>query len=686
MITKVYHDYNDKGWDYIYTWDTVPIPQRISTATYKGKRCNYLDIVCAFDIETTTVRCNNDAIAFMYIWQFCIEDKVAMGRTWQDFIALMERLHNYLDISPRTRLVVYVHNLGYEMQFLSGYLDFKDYFAVGAHKPLYALWAGIEFRCSWKLSNMSLSKLLSKTKGVVYEKQSGDDFNYLLPRTPSYTMTNTELLYCYCDVRGLCQAIRSKLRSDNRTLANIPLTSTGYVREKARAAYNADPSNRADFVANRLSPYLYGAFRQARRGGNTHANHLIAGEIVRVRSYDKKSSYPSVMLTKYFPVSPFAPFSKRAIDDDKYCLLILAHYDELRARRGNIMPYIPISHCYGRPVIISADNGRLYHGKDINLALTEIDYRIITETYDIKGETLKEIYGSQRGKLPYDFRMAIMDDFKEKCRLEDGDRYLYDKYKNMINSYFGMIFTDILHEEYRIIDGRWKAIKPDPSTGLDKYYKGRNNFLSYQQALWVTAHARAELQNSINLVGRDTVYVDTDSNKHLGDHDHEFELLNTAIIEEDESNDIPAYVDYNGKRTYLGKWEYEGEFDFLTWGSKKYATQDDNGVFAITVAGLSKDKGAAYIKSMDKFKPGLTVPYQHSGRMAMHYVNPEKPFNIKVGDDIIEIRNYVAAVPVSYTLAITDEYSDMIDYDEDIYYDTGHCETDLTMLAECAIL
>lgn len=683
----LHHDLTERGYDIIYECHDMPIPKAFSIPLVNGrKRIRYYDLVCAFDIETTTVDCGGEACSFMYLWQFCMEDTVCMGRTWEEFIILLERIHKELDIGAFTKLVIYSHNLGYEMHFLSGYLNITESFAVDKHKPLYFRYGGIEFRCSWKLTNMALGKFLSKTKGVVYKKQSGKDYNYLKLRTPTTPLENNELLYAYCDVRGLCQGIRIMLKDEGRTLGDIPLTSTGFVRERARAVYQSNTVNRDDFIRNALSPQLYGLCRDARRGGNTHANHRITGETILVCSYDKKSSYPWVMVTQYFPVTPFAQMSLDAIKSDKYCLLIDVTFRTIIARKNNVMPYISISKCLGHPKIDSADNGRLFNGRDIRMVLTEIDYHIIQQTYLIAGETINSVYGSRKGKLPKEFRELIMEDFKIKCQLEDGDPYLYSKFKNKINAYFGMMLTDILHESYQFDGKEWlDPVARDPYKGLEKYYKGHNNFLSYQQGLWVTAHARLDLQRSIDIVGDDTCYVDTDSNKHIGNHDKDFELLNESIIKCDEENDVPAYVDYNGKRTYLGKWEYEGEFEFCTWGAKKYATRDSDGNFAITVAGLNKELGSSYISDFAHFKPATKIPYEYSGRLTMQYVTTE-PYHIKIGDEIIEIRNYIAAVPASYTLSISADYADVIEYDEDIYLDTGHLDIDLTMLPKAVII
>lgn len=669
-----------------WEWDELPLPCVYDIKKIYGKQHKqYYDIVCAFDIETTTVRdSDNNTHGFMYLWQFCLEDQVCMGRTWNEFLLLLDRLENHFNLYNSIYLVIYVHNLGYEMQFLSGYLPICNVFATDTHKPLYFTIGNFELRCSWKLSNMALGKFLTKTPGVTFYKQD-DNFDYTKVRTPITKLTDDELFYGYCDVRGLCQAIRSKLIDDD--LGSIPLTSTGYVRNKARNAMRNNPDNHDLFVKMRLTPEEYAFCRQARRGGNTHCNYSLAGEILTVGSFDKKSSYPASMIMDLFPMTPFAEFSRKAIDNPDYALLIYVTFESIIIKHSTYIPYIATSKCINPDLRNTvADNGRIMYGRNLTMVLTDIDYHIIMDTYDVQGILIHKIFGAQYGKLPDELRYAIMDDFKQKCVLETGDKYLYDKFKNQLNAYFGMMLTDMLHTSYQFTAGKWEPpVKPDPYEGLKKYYKGRNNFLSYQWGLWVTANARYELQLAINEVGRDCVYVDTDSCKYIGDHHDIFERLNARLIKKAENNDIPAYVDYAGKRTYLGKWEYEGTKQFRSWGAKKYATEDKEG-FKITVAGLSKADGAGFFKSLDNFVPGTVVDSYHSGRLTMKYNVVETPFKILVDGCEIEIRNNVAAIPSTYTLSTTEEYADLIGYDEDLSPDGENIGMDLTRLQLCDII
>ena len=80
----------------------------------KGK-VTYLEIPCAFDIETTNIYQKDDAgniitdprpYAFMYHWQFCINDEVCFGRTWDEFKKFINKINQ---VVPERKLI-FVHN------------------------------------------------------------------------------------------------------------------------------------------------------------------------------------------------------------------------------------------------------------------------------------------------------------------------------------------------------------------------------------------------------------------------------------------------------------------------------------------------------------------------------------------------------------------------------------------------
>ena len=192
----------------------------------------YADCIGAFDIETS--RYKEIEQAAMYIWQFCLDfpdghDVVILGRTWQEFLhclfALKQRLNGMW-------LQVFIHNASYEFQFLSGVYDFTDneVFILEGRSILYfKMYRAFEFRCSYKLFNMSLSEATAKYCPD-YHKKEGDNFGYEERRFSDTPLTRKQLLYCLYDVWGCCKAVRAIMALFNDNSYSIPYTATGYVR------------------------------------------------------------------------------------------------------------------------------------------------------------------------------------------------------------------------------------------------------------------------------------------------------------------------------------------------------------------------------------------------------------------------------------------------------------------------
>ena len=652
----------------------------------KARKGSYYNIDAAFDIEATTIQGKEKPVAFMYHWQFCLHDNVCFGRTWDDFKTFIERLRKGFQLSDGVRLVVYVHNLAYEFQFFRNFFEIQNIFATDPRKVISAQISGIEFRCSYKLSNMSLEKFCSSSKGCIYWKKDGGAFNYEKLRTPSTPLTELEKEYCYCDVRGLCECIRALMADD--TLATIPLTSTGYVRREARRAVKENPANHEKLKTLCIDKHKYILLRTARRGGNTHALALYSNEVIEgVKSKDKKSSYPASMLLYDYPMSPFLQikgqkeFYKR-LDAGNMAMLIDVSFINLSIKNMRTIPYIARAKCTQlecRGALF--DNGRVIRASACRMVCTDVDFRIIVEQYLAEDIEINECYIAEYAPLPKEFRECVRSMFIEKEKLKDGDPYLYAKFKNKINALFGMMLTDICHPriEYNPdgqtedIDGEgglFECEVGDIAEELRQYYKSRNSFLAYQWGVWVTAHSRAALQDGLNAVERDGLYTDTDSVKYIGDHDADFERLNRSIIELANKRDVPAYIDTPKGRVYLGTWENDGEYSrFKTCGAKKYAYEDAEGLH-ITVAGLNKNSGAEYIKQkggIDAFNIGTVFPEKWAKRTVSYFNDEKAPYILTVTNERGEREKIltgsnIAIVPTTYTLGITEEYADLIDY------------------------
>lgn len=608
--------------------------------------------------------------AFMYHWQFCFDDEVVFGRTWEEFVKLIHSLERNLNLSLKNRIVVWVHNLGFEWQFMRNFLEYEDGFFLEEKTPAKIITkGGIEFRCSYILSNMGLSKFCENEEGVTHYKLEGEVFDYEKLRTPLYELSEYEKGYCYNDVRGLCECIRSRLKHD--TLASIPLTSTGYVRRELRNNVRKNKKNRQYFLNARLDEHLYTLCREAFRGGDTHANSERADQInTNAWGYDIKSSYPAqIMIYDKYPFSAFArmdvPYYLNNNMSD-YALIMTVAFKNIRYNKHGKyfcgMPYIPLSKCSQYSANKVIDNGRVLAAEFLVLTCTNIDLDIIMKEYLYDDIGIDEIWASKAAPLSKEIRDTTIEYFRQKTIL-DGDPnkvYEYQKFKVLQNSIYGCMVMRIDQTNVK-----WDPVKklyiddtPDLAEALAKFYKSRNSFLSYQQGLFIPAAGRLQLRKMLWKVGSDSIYCDTDSIKGIGDHTADFEAENE--YRRQLAIKHGAYAeDRNGNIKYLGEWEFECNYDrFCTLGAKKYAYEVE-GKVKTTIAGVSKKAGAAFFQKhgLENFKAGAEVT--DSGHLVAYY-NDDEIHKITIDHCTFTTSSNVALVNGSYTLGVTGEYCDLL--------------------------
>ncbi|MBQ1571610.1 MAG: hypothetical protein IIZ78_10830 [Clostridiales bacterium] len=655
-----------------------------------GKKRHYIGITTAFDIETTLLDDIQQSVMYIWQWQFG-EDYTVIGRTWDEFLDLQKRIKAAL---PADRwLVVYVHNLSYEFQFLKGIYQFfpDDVFAVASRKVVKAdMWGCLEFRCSYKLTNMSLKQFTSKMR-VEHQKLSGDEFNYSVKRYPWTPLSDEELEYCTNDVLGLVEAVNALMERDEDTLQTIPLTSTGYVRRNAKRAMK-DGSVHHNFVYSILPDIeTYRALREAFRGGNTHANRYYAGDIVEnVHSADRSSSYPAVMCNCEFPMSEFIPILKKDLNSDYISRCIKIRHKALLLRIGikNLRlrdrfwgcPYLSKDKCRNiHKAVDTEDNGRILEAEYLETTITDIDLKIIMEEYQGEIIFLQGWYASYK-KLPQPLINEVIKYYKDKTELKGvkGQEIYYDKAKALLNSLYGMMAQDpVKHNLIFQQVGDWE----EDTSLSDEEILGKSNkraFLAYQWGVWVTAHSRDALERGIRLVqetdGADFVYCDTDSVKYTGNVD--WSGYNSDRIYECRESGSMA-VDPSGVTHYMGVFETEDLKDtgfayryFKTLGAKKYAyiEREGEGVHC-TIAGVNKKKGG---KELDKFG-GLSafaegfIFREAGGTQAVYNDSPEMD-HVDIEGRSLPITANVAILPSEYTLGITGEYERIIKYSKKYLY------------------
>lgn len=657
----------------IYTAYDFPADILLGIQSIRTRNGRLLNCACAFDIECWTDDKKDPPTAYMYHWQFCImrlsgEYICVMGDTWEEFQLLEKRLYEY---SGGAKPVIYVHNLGYEFQFMKHFITIESLFARKKNVPIYVVSDHAEYRCSWMLSNMSLSKFCQNSKGCIFWKKV-DTYDYRKKRIPGETLSDSDFEYDFCDVVGLCQCIISRLQEDD--ISTIPLTSTGYIRRHFRKTRDAQA-----MAECAINVDVYDLCRKAFRGGDVHYNHNYGIDVVEnVHSYDKKSSYPYQIICKKYPMSRFTKLKPTLENVNKalkkgLAFLITIRCSCIKVKDIGIIPYIDKGHSRNvkNPTI---DNGRILYAEELTYTMTDIDYKIMIESYHIEEKEVLDLYVSKYDYLPLALRKGVAEMFTQKCELEykrdtatsDAEReeisYLYSKKKNEFNATFGMMVQDPCCDEIMLdMDNlKFRSTPVDKMEILQKYYENPKSFLTYQWGVWVTAHARNDLRETVQHIGRDTVYIDSDCNKHIGDYSAFFEKINSRIRMEIEALPFPASPEINGHKYYIGTWEKEHDYEkFKSLGAKKYCGVVD-GRLQITVAGLNKKKGASELErsgGIDAFRIGKI--FKDSGRTTAYY-NESAPHKITENGVTFTTASNIGITDTTYTLGVNDDYGKIL--------------------------
>lgn len=655
---------NVDEFDYSILKKFKPIP-RPRGNPHGTKPYKYYPLVCGFDIETTRLKEIEQAV--MYIWQFQLDLEVTVtGRTWVQFFEFLKTLRQ--NMRKNTCIVIYVHNLSYEFQFLKGMYEFQteEVFATGPRQVLKCtMWDCFEFRDNYLHTNMSLAEYTHKM-GVPDAKLK--DFDYNKRRFSWTELSDDEMAYCVNDVLGMVEALKIEMALDHDTLYTIPLTSTGYVRRDCKRAMEG--FNHKQLLAMLPDVDCYMALREAFRGGNTHASRWYARDILTdVKSTDRSSSYPDVMVNCLFPMKEFfhagevtAEELKELIWTRHKAVLMRVAFFNIREHDKYIgCPYLSRDKC--RNIQNGKfDNGRILSADYLETTMTDIDFRIMIQMYDWDSLNAFDVWHTRYAKLPQMLIDVVNHYYKLKTELKgDPDNELYYmKAKNKLNSLYGMSAQDPVKDSIDFIDGDFIPQNKSVDELLRK--SRRRAFLNYAWGVWVTAWARYRLHEGIMAAGHNFVYCDTDSVKYIGDID--LTAFNQARIEDSKKNGAYA-VDSKGVTHYMGVFEPEGQYEkFSTMGAKKYCYVED-GQLHITIAGVNKSKGAEELEQIENFKEGFV--FRKAGGTESLY-NDHVDFDYDVEGHTVRITDNVVIRDSEYTLGLTEEYLRILEGCAEIKY------------------
>lgn len=697
-----------------------------------NKSVYYYNVPCSFDIETTSfyrngnvqysyvdvkeVQKNNpkakfEKCALMYVWQLGINGVVIVGRTWSEFIETINSIVDILGLNEKKRLIIYVHNLAYEFQFMRNLFEWSKVFAIDERKPVYAITTGwVEFRCSYLLTGYSLAKVGENLMKYPVKKQVGD-LDYNLPRHSETPLTDIEMRYCVNDVRVVMACIQEKIDIEG-DITNIPLTKTGYVRkhcrknclyvfEKKTDGTNGKRHPNHEFVELMTELQIsdmqeFRTLHRAFQGGFTHANSQHVGNIIdNVASYDFTSSYPYVMVAEQYPMSrgmKVEPQNQKEFEHylNKYCCVFDIRIKGIISHLTQDTP-LSVSKCYNRVNVVE-NNGRVFSADEITTTITNVDYKIYKTFYVWDSATVNNMYVYRRGYLPTEFVRTILELYKDKTVLKgvEGKEVEYLSSKEMVNACYGMAVTNPIRDEFTYITdwGCKEATEDEKAEMLYKYNTAQNRFLFYVWGVFVTAYARRNLFTAIYTMGDDYIYSDTDSVK-VRNHDKYkdyFDKYNNEAI-----NKLKRVCNYHnlqfelvepstikGIKKMLGVWDFEGVYDqFKTLGAKRYMVKHKGALkvdgkeydYSLTVSGLNKQKAIPYLIDkygndiMNVFNDNLYIPPMGTGKNIHTYI--DYPIEGELCDYMGNVAKFfehtgIHLEPTDYTLSLSIMFLDYI--------------------------
>lgn len=680
------------------------------------------DDILTLDIEVSSAwRDNNDLIGYVpfkteefwnekeayslpYIWQFSFNSEIYYGREFVDFCEILQKLNS------QVHYIIYVHNLAYEFQFLSNFIKWKNVFARGAHKVIYAIpesYPNIEFRCSYFLTNLSLDTW-GKELGI---KKMVGDLDYTKLRTPLTPLTDTEINYCSRDCEIVYMGIK-KYTLKYTHVKDIPLTHTGEVRriiKKKLKNYNY-------YVAD-LQPktwYEYHILKKAFSGGYTHANMMLAGrtlstengELSKQGGYarDFASSYPTCMCSEKYPCTRFekSTFDPSKVDDIAY-LMHISLKDVTPTTQNHYIQYAKCENAEN----VALDNGRIIRADYLEMWITEQDLSIITRSYKFKMRIIN-CYASKKDYLPSELIKYTLELYANKTKLKGiaDKKEIYMNAKQYINALYGMMVTDILQDEWMFDGSEWFSnpkTKDEINDYLASIIEPKNifkSYVAYQWGVWVTAYARRNLWDCIlsddgtgKKVDESTIYADTDSlklTKFINFDWYDARVQNKLLTACDHYGIDPALiapVGPNGNSYPLGNFAPDGEFsEFKTLGAKRYVYRDaDDNELHLTISGVSKNAVYNLHNDIENFNENLVIDkdwyedaknfnkinnYDSTNKNFIH--DGTKKLSLYINNGPIKwpdgyYSNYnigIAMRNTSYSLSLTDEYYNYIIADD----------------------
>lgn len=635
----------------------------------KEMKYNFYAVSGGIDTESTTISHTekNKIIVdhcFCYMFQLSLGDNIFLIRNIDDFKKL---LTNIIDSMPKgknsknNRLLLWCANLSHEWSFLKNMFDDIGVSRVFAKTKRNILEVELNEKIIIKecigllgYSLANIAKLYTKTQKAI------GDLDYKLIRHCETILTDTELYYCYNDVKILGELFETVENMFLKKSMNIPMTTTGICRAecKKRMGDNKKIFNR-EINSRILSEQNYNMIRRyGYNGGWCGSNAKYVGEhLHNVFCVDEKSEYPYQMNSKLYPsgkaieIEPTADNYKQIIKAKKLYYAVIT-FKEITAKTEHCI--INTSKIMNPQNItdVHTVNGKLFSGKNVQLCVNNVDIETLKLLYNLKQPTLNYLmYFEGKKSIPKYLKDNINEHYKRKVEIsellkteKDKEKIKdlkkeYAETKKKINAHYGMCATRMYKENLEYSNGDFIS----KTNTFDKLCKSLwvDSFIAY----FCTSYARFQIAKYASKFPDIVIQYDTDSLYFRKDEKNEYKKLiaevekeNEFIIENNKKHFKPEFYKYCYN---MGTWEIDnnGEpyTDFLILGAKRYIKTYNNETSCV-IAGLPKNtlNKWTYKNGVEKSKDDIykfvanavtdTIKFSHEccGKLSSKYFDTDE--------------------------------------------------------------
>ena len=670
----------------VYNYKTLNNVMYLKRAGQGHKGETYNDVIIMADTETSKetpgTQCKNYVVAWsISIRAFNSNIATLYGSKPSELVECFNIIKSHFE---GDKTIIYFHNLAYDWTFLRKFMmkewgTPENQLNIKSHYPLFVNFAnGLMFRDSLILAQRKLEKWANDLD-VEHKKAVGKwDYNKIRHQADIDSLSSDELDYIEHDTLSGVECIQKTMDALHKRVYSMPFTATGIPRENVR---DLSKANRGRDWFKRCAPtYLqYKKLECLFHGGFTHANRHYLGHVIKsihiynqlIKCFDFVSCYPFQMLSKKYPSEKFGALGKPVTVDyilrnsEDYAFMFKLIISKPKLINDNIpMPCIQFSKCTKiiNPVL---DNGRVLCAEYLEIITNEIDLSIMAKQYDLTHAAVVDVEFSKKDYLPRWFTDYIYEVFKEKCALKGGDPVLYSIAKAKLNALYGLtaqksvkaqikeLYTDALIDGIEWHNGEYRVDEEyDEEEEYNKYLKKFSSCLPYFIGCWVTSYAMASLFELGSCIGKDGMwlYSDTDSCYGYGWDEKKIEAYNKKCKKLLKANGYDA-VKINGKEFWCGIAELDGEYEeFITVGAKRYACRKaSDHKIKITVAGVPKKGAECLNNDLANFHKGFIFDGKTTGKLQHTYYYED---DIWIDENGNERGDSIDLSPASYELDI----------------------------------